>query len=259
MRILSLCTVKGGVGKTMINYQVSGALSALNYKILCIDVDPQHNLSSAFLEEDYTNSLIDVLNDECTIKDVIIKPYPDDDILKNIDLIPCNYDLFYFDGDNASNKYLKLKQVLNNSDLDYDFVLIDTNPAINILTANVLSCSDKVIGVLDNSLDSIKGFQYLENTIMKDIKESINPNLDVLGIVLNNSDSRSKIGTTTMKTIVRLYGDKLFDTDISASIKNKESRTAKQPLVVYEPKHKSTLQFINLTNEILERLGVKNG
>ena len=259
MYITLFANIKGGTGKSMCVYQISSCLSMLNYKVLCIDVDPQHNLSNAFLECDYKYSLVDALNNTCSLKEIIIKPYPEDDILNNIDLIPCNYDLFYFDGDNSKDKYLKLKQLIDNSNLDYDFILIDTNPAINILTANVLSCADNIIGVFDNSLDSIKGFQYLEDTIMKDIKESINPNLEVLGIVLNNSDFRSKIGTATMKTIVRLYGDKLFDSDISASIKNKESRTAKQPLVVYEPKHKSTLQFISLTNEILERLGANNG
>lgn len=251
------CNIKGGVGKSMTVYQVSGYLSNLGYKVLCIDADPQHNLSKAYSNHEYEYSLMDLLDNKVKFKDVVITPYKDDEILKNIDLIPSNFDLFYFDV-NEKN-YLKLKEVLDNSNLDYDFILIDTNPSINILTANVLSYVDYVIGIFDSSADSITGFQYLEKSIMKSVRDSVNPKLDVLGIVLNNNDTRSRIGTLTMKTIVRLYGDKLFDTDISASVKNKESRTAKLPLVSYEPKHKSAMQFEQLTNEIIERLGELNG
>lgn len=257
MVVIGNCNVKGGVGKSMIVYQVSGYLSKLGYKVLCIDADPQHNLSNGYLNYTCKQGLMDLLDNKVKFKDVVITPYKDDEILTNIDLLPSNFDLFYFDV-NEKN-YLKLKEILDNSNLQYDYVLIDTNPSINILTANVLSYVDYVIGVFDSSADSITGFQYLEKSIIKSVKESVNPKLDVLGIVLNNNDTRSKIGTMTMKTIVRLYGDKLFDNDISASVKTKESRTARFPLVSYEPKHKSAIQFENLTNEIIGRLGELNG
>jgi len=243
----------------MLLYQISGYLSSMGYKVLCIDADPQHNLTKAMLDTTPTKGLMELLNGECIFNDVIYQPYKDDENLKNISLLPSNYELFFFEKDNNPNKPMILKTILNdaynNGELDFDFVLIDTNPAINLINTSVFIYAENIIGVLDASLDSLEGFKYLETKIIQSVKAKINPALKIFGLIINNNDRRTNFSTVMMKTVIRKYGDLLFDTMINPSVKNKESRAARIPLVSYMPKHDSSIQFDKLTKEFIERIG----
>jgi chromosome partitioning protein len=257
-KVCFTCNVKGGTGKTNVSFQISGFLSALGYKVLCIDADPQHNLTKSYINYTPDNGLMELLNDECSFTDIVIQPYKDNDVLSNIYLLPCNYDLFFFNNDNGNNKPNKLKTIMDaeydKGNLNYDVILIDTNPAISLINTNVFVYADNIIGVLDTSLDSLEGFKYLETKVIKPIQEKVNPNLKLFGIVINNN-SKTNFSMAMLKTVTRLYGDLVFDEIISTSVKNKESRASKQPLVTYCPKHSSYTQFESLTKEFVERLG----
>ena len=113
--------------------------------------------------------------------------------------------------------------------------------------------------LLDASTDSIEGFTFLENKIINPIREKANKELNVSGIILNNNDKRSNFSNAVLKTIIRLYGDKAFDTNILASIKHKESRASRLPIIEYDPKHDASKLYELLTNEFLERFGENNG
>lgn len=255
----AFCNVKGGCGKTMSIFQLSGCLSAKGYKILCIDADPQHNLSKAFIDNTPDKGLVEVLNNECYFQEVIQQPYPDNEKLKNIYLLPCNYDLFFFENDGNNEKVLTLNRIMKQAEkdnlLDYDFIFIDTNPAINLISTNVLIYTDNIVSIFDSSLDSIEGFEFMEERIIKDIRKNINFDLKIFGVILNNNDRRTNFSMLMFKTITKKYGDTAFDTVISPSIKNKESRAARLPLIEYEPKHASTLQFLDLADEFIKRIG----
>lgn len=258
-KVCFCCNVKGGTGKTNVSFQMSGFLSSMGYKVLCIDADPQHNLTKSYINNTPNNGLMELLNGECSFEDIVMQPYKDNDTLKNIYLLPCNYDLFFFNNDNGNNKPNKLKTIMDkeyeNGNLNYDIILIDTNPAINLINTNVFVYAENMIGVFDTSLDSLEGFRYLESKVIKPIQEKANPNLKLLGVVMNNN-SRNNFSMAMLKTVTRLYGDLVFDEIISISVKNKESRMYKIPLVTYCPKHTSFDQFKALTKEFLERLGI---
>jgi len=248
--------LKGGCGKTMLNYMLSASLSERGYKILCVDLDGQHNLSKAFLNKTPEKSLSNVLDGECTVNDVIVQPYPESEKLKNIYLLPCNYDLFFFVEDGQPNKVLKFKKVMEQLSMEYSFIFVDTNPSISLVTTSALLYCSNVIGVLDASLDSIEGFQFLEKKIINEIQKEANKDLKIFGIIQNNHDRRTNFTQAMMETTEKLYKKYLFKTIISPSSINKESRAARVPLVEYDPKHPSSIQFSDLAGEFLRRVGV---
>ena len=263
MNSFAFCNVKGGVGKSNSAIQLSGFISELGYKVLCIDGDPQHNLTKAFLDTTPTKGLMELLCDECTFEETIQQPYPNSSKLKNIYLLPCNYDLFFFLDDKSPNQALKFKSIMDNAQrnnlLDYDFIFVDTNPAITLISTSILLYVKNIVGVFDSSLDSMEGFRFLESKIIKPIQESTNPDLKLFGVVLNNNDRRTNFSMEMIKSMVRLYGDAVFDTIISPSVKNKESRAMRLPLAEYDPKHNSSIQFSQLAKEFVQRVGVVNG
>lgn len=262
--------VKGGCGKTNLNYQLSNMLVSKGYKVLCVDGDPQHNLTKALTGKTPEKGLMELLCGECEFSDVIVQPYPDSQLLQNLYLLPCNYELFFFTNDDAeedksekTKKSLLLKNIFDKAkadgNLDYDFIFFDTNPSISLITTNILIYAQNIVGVFDASLDSIEGFQFLESRIVKPIQTKINPDLKLFGMIINNSDKRTTFSTAVFKAIIRLYGDLVFDESITPSTKNKQSRAVRIPLVEYEPKHPSTLQFNTLAEEFLKRVGEING
>jgi chromosome partitioning protein len=264
------CNVKGGVGKTNLLYQSAGVISSMGYSVLCVDGDPQHNLTKALIGKTPKLGLMELLYGECKFTDVILRPYPDSALLQNIYLLPCNYELFFFTNDeeeyehkNTIKKPLLLKTIFDKAKIDgymdYDFIFFDTNPSISLITTNILIYAKNIVGVFDASLDSIEGFQFLENRIVKPIQDKINHDLKLFGMIINNSDRRTTFSAAVLKTIIRLYGDLVFDESITPSTKNKQSRAARIPLIEYEPKHPSTLQFNALTLEFLKRIGETNG
>jgi chromosome partitioning protein len=259
MKTFVISSLKGGTGKTNTCNQLCAQLSSKGYKVLCIDADPQHNLTKSMVNETPTKGLMELLNNECTIEDVIQIPFPDDDNLKNISLLPCNYELFFFEKDGNKQKPMLLRDTMNKAfdegKLNYDFIFIDTNPAINLISTSAFIYGENIIGVLDASIDSLEGFKYLESTIIKSVQENVNPSLKIFGVVINNNDRRTNFSTVMLKTVIRKYGDLLFDTMINPSVKNKESRAARIPLVSYAPKHDSSIQFEKLANEFIERIG----
>ena len=244
--------VKGGSGKTMTTFQLAGTLSDRGYKVLCVDLDPQGNLTRAFLPVKPGIGMYELLSGEAKFEDIVKQPYPDNNKLKNIYLLPTTYDLFYF----KEGEYtpLHLKEELSKHDSVYDFVLIDTNPSISFTTLNALIYANFIFGVLDASLDSIDGFQYLTEEIVEQIKEHVSKDLKIIGVLLNENDKRKNISKEILKIMKEVYGKLMFDTYISVSAKAEESRVAKLPIIEYDPRGVATDQYTTLTQELIKRL-----
>lgn len=245
---------KGGCGKTMCLFQTSGLLSTWNYKVLCVDFDPQGNLTSAF-----TSKEIDVGANELLLgqvspleKGLIIKPYPNDVLLKNIYLLPTTRELNFLDRSRDKNQRIDIKNILGKIDKDFDLVLIDTSPSVNLVNALAYYYVDYIIGVLDNSNDSKDGFDYVYKTLITETQK-LNPKLDILGIVANNN-KKSNFSKTLNDVFKIRYGKYMFDTVIDNGIKAVESRAIKLPLIEYAPSEKLTNQFAHLSAEIVKRL-----
>lgn len=249
---LSFMNIKGGVGKTSITFQIAGMLSDRGKRVLCVDCDAQNNLTKSFFKEIPDTTLYDVLFNDVDIKEAIYTPY-ETEKLNNLDVIPSSYQLFnYIKGDP-----LILQKKLSSIESYYDFCLIDVNPSVSLILTSVLCCLNYIVGVLDLSVDSINGFEFLKNDLIDENIQRINPNLKILGILINNINKNTIFANDLLKHCKNKYKNLLFNTYINNSIINKESRAIMKPLIEYDIKHPCTVAFSELTSEILKRTGVK--
>jgi len=259
---IAFANVKGGTGKTMTTMQLSGCLSERGYKVLVIDMDPQGNITRAFLKKRPEIGMYEFLTGETNFDDILICPYPDIDTLKNIYLLPTTYDLFYFSNDNWEEKgrkflptELKEKLFFLKDNKDFDIVFLDTNPTISLTSINVFCYADYILGVLDASVDSIEGFQYMSEKI-KTIQKYVNPKLKILGVLLNENDRRKRISKEMLDLMQNIYHDQLFQTIIPTSSAAEESRAAGLPLIEYDPRCPAAQQYAQLTGELIKKISL---
>lgn len=263
MKITNFTSLKGGVGKSMIVYNLSGCLADRGFKVLCIDGDPQHNLSKAMLGIKPNYGLYELLRNEVSLKDVVLSPYKDSDnkILRNIDLLPCNYNLYLYEKDSTNpNQIFEMKERLASLN-GYDYILIDTNPALSFVLTSIYTYSHNYIGVFDMSKDAMDGFEFLEDSIINNIKKNVNQDLQFKGIILNHKTNRKiSYNDQLVRAVKNKYNKMVFDVIISESVANKESRVVNFPMISYNSRHQSTLQYCDLTSEFIKRLdGDYNG
>jgi chromosome partitioning protein len=253
---ITFANIKGGVGKTTTLFQVAGLLSDRGYKILIIDCDPQGNVSNNLFGDNVPIGLNELLLNRANINDVIIQPYPNDETLKNISVITSSVDLFYIednDKDFIETFHNKLHILLAPIENNFDFILLDTNPSPNLTNSMAYCYTQYFIGILDTSIHSLRGFQYLES-IINIIHDTVNPQSKILGILINNFDRRVNIDKSFSQVIKETYGELVFKTIISHLTINAESQAFNNPLIRYKNNHNATGQYIELITEILKRL-----
>lgn len=249
--------IKGGVGKTMAIFNISACLSERGKSVLLIDADPQHNLSKACLGNKgkaIANGLYELLMGECQLSDIIYQPYPNTEELVNIFLIPSNYNLFLYDKNPENpNSIYRLKEVLNQLK-NFDYVLIDTNPSLSFVLTSVLAASDAVVSVFDSSDDSIDGFVFLKENLIKSIQQTVNPELKIAGIILNNHDRRTTFSEDIITLTDKHFPKLRFNTIVKTITLNKHSRALFTPVLAYDNRHQSSLQWIDLAGEFIKRM-----
>jgi len=260
MKRVCFSNIKGGVGKTTTCFNVAGVLAQAGYKVLCLDIDPQGNFSDDLFGDDYPVGINELILGKATLQQVLSQPYPEHEYLRNIWAITADVSLFYIEDNdpNFESEYvMKLNYLLKDIENDFDYCLIDTNPSPSLLTnAMAYSYSDYIIGVLDISKHSIKGFEYLKS-IIKDTQQIVNPNLQILGIIINNTDKRTNFSNDIIKTINELYGDLVFSTNISTIVKIKEASVYSLPIVSYDAVGAARLQYTDLVGNIVNRINLK--
>jgi len=249
-KTIAIANQKGGVGKTNITFNLSGALAQKNKKILLIDLDQQGNLSSAFLDNIYNlkTTVADILlENDIPISGVIQKTS-----FQNIDIIPSNIDLSKIDlqlaGEPDAQYFLadKLKNVKDN----YDYILIDCPPSLGLPTRIGLVASDEVIIPLECQEWAVKGTAYLRDAIAK-IKKRANPKLKIMGYLISKLDSRRKLEEVYRDTILETFKDKVFKTNLKDSVKYAETATFKKPITIYLPSSGQAKAYHKLAQEIL--------
>lgn len=242
--------VKGGTGKSTLLLQVGSCLADRGYKVLFVETDAQHNLSDSIFNKVPDVGLYDLLTNKATINDVVYTPYDGINSLKNIDIIPCDYNLFNYIKGSPTELTDKLKPI----EQYYDVIMVDTNPSLSAILTNALVYADKIIGVLDSSISSVRGLEFLKDTVIKEIQEKLKPNIEFLGIVLNNNNRNTQFSDELLKLCNRNYGKLMFNTIIAHSVIYKESSAARIPLIEYCPRHQATMQINDLTGDIVKRL-----
>ena len=247
MNTLSFVNQKGGVGKSTVCFNVGAALSLCGFSVLQIDSDPQGDLSSMSghetTEEDF--SLYDVLHGTEARKAV-------QNIRKGFSIIPADDRLSFAELDLAEKKRTLLRDALKAFRRDYDFILIDCPPSLNVLTVNALAASDGVIIPVQTQYLPLRGVSRLNETIEK-TRETLNKKLEVYGVVLTFFDRRQNLDNEVRDSLSRAFGEKVFKKVIPRSVKLAEAPSHGLSIFEYAPRSRAAASFKELAAEVIYR------
>ena len=255
-KVISIANQKGGVGKTSTTVNLGAGLQKLGFDVLLIDLDAQGNLTMSLGFQDPDNlsySITDAL--EKAVKEENIDP--SEGILstdEGIDLMPANISLSEFEVRliNEYGREAMLKQFIDSVKMNYDFILIDCAPSLNIMTINALVASDSVLIPTQPQYFSTAGLQMLFQTINK-VQHKMNPELQIEGVLVTMMDKRPKFTRELVSLIREAYGSSVhvFDTEIPTSIRMTESGANGQSIFQYDPKGKVAEAYENLAKEVV--------
>jgi chromosome partitioning protein len=256
-RIVALCNQKGGVGKTTSTINLGAALAEVGRRVLLVDFDPQGALSVGLgvqphqLDRTAYNLLMER---GVTIDDVLLKTS-----VAGMDLLPSNIDLSAAEVQlvNEVAREQTLARVLAPVAADYDFVLIDCQPSLGLLTVNALTAAHGVIIPLECEFFSLRGVALLIDTIDK-VRERLNPELKLDGILATMYDGRTLHGREVFTRVVEAFGDTVFDTVITRTVRFPETTVAGEPITSWAPTSTGATAYRNLAREVLGRAAAKS-
>jgi chromosome partitioning protein len=251
-RIVALCNQKGGVGKTTSTINLGAALAEYGRRVLLVDFDPQGALSVGLgvqphqLDRTAYNLLMER---DVAIDDILLKT-----AVPGMDLLPSNIDLSAAEvqlvGEVAREQ--TLSRVLRPVVDEYDFMLIDCQPSLGLLTVNALTAANEVIVPLECEFFSLRGVALLIDTIEK-VRERLNPSLKLAGILATMYDGRTLHGREVFARVVEAFGDQVFDTVISRTVRFPETTVAGEPITTWAPTSAGAKAYRNLAREVLAR------
>ena len=256
MQIISVINQKGGVGKTTTVINLAAGLSQQDKKILVIDLDPQGNattglgLSNLGASED---TIYGVLNDTKQISEVIKKTE-----FKNLDIITSNVDLSGLEVETAGNSNrafilkLKLTAYLNDSRGSYDYILIDCPPSLSLLTVIALVSSNSLVVPLQTEFFALEGLTQLMKTIER-IKISLNPDLNIRGILLTMYDKRNKLSSQVEKEARDYFNEKVYSTVIPRNVRLSEAPSHGMPVLMYDKLCPGSKSYFSFTDEFINQ------
>ena len=246
-KIVTVTNQKGGTGKSTTAGALAAGLSLRGYKTLAVDLDAQGNLTYTFGADNTGATVLEVLTGDATAAEAIKRT-------QSCDVLPANKALAGADAYiKETGKEYRLKEALENVADQYDYIIIDTPPALGILTVNALTACQSVIIPSQADIYSIQGIEQLSET-MKPVKKYCNPGLEIEGILLTRYSARSVLSREVADMLEELaakLGTKLFKTKIREAIAVKEAQISQQSLFEYSPKAKPTEDYNALIDELV--------
>lgn len=255
--VLAITNQKGGVGKTTTSVNLAASLAATKRRVLLIDLDPQGNatMGSGVDKNDLEQSVYDVLVDGAAIA-AIVKPAPE----SGFSVLPANQDLTAAEVEliNEIGREFRLKEALAAVLADYDYILIDCPPSLNMLTVNALAAADGVIIPMQCEYYALEGLSALLNTVNR-VKQLINPDLEIEGILRTMYDGRNSLTNHVTEDLRRHFGDQLYSTVIPRNVRLAEAPSHGLPVLYYDKQSKGALAYLALAGELLRRAAQKQG
>ncbi len=250
LKILSIVNQKGGVGKTTTSINLSACLYKMKRKVLLIDLDPQSNATrgSGIASETLESSVNDVLLDRAPIKSTIMSSVHD-----GYDLLPATPALTESEVSLVSknDREFILKNILKVISSDYDYILMDCPPSLNILTVNSLVSATGVLIPVQCEFFALQGLSELVNTINQ-IQNSSNENLKIEGILRTMFDSRNNLSNDVSEQLAEYFPDELYKTKIPRNIKVAEAPSHGKSILQYDGLSKGSLSYYSLAGEIIK-------
>ena len=252
--VISMCNQKGGVGKTTSTINLGAALAEYGRRVLLVDLDPQGALSAGLGVPHY-----ELAN---TVHNLMVEPRVGiDDVLihtrvEGLDLVPSNIDLSAAEIQlvNEVGREQTLGRALRPVLDSYDYVLIDCQPSLGLLTVNALACSDGVVIPTECEFFSLRGLALLTDTVDK-VRDRLNPRLAISGILVTRYDSRTVNAREVMARVIERFGDLVFDTVINRTVRFPETSVAGEPITTWAPKSSGALAYRTLAREVIDRFG----
>ena len=250
--VISIANQKGGVGKTTTTINLGGALAELGHRVLCVDMDPQANLTVGLglnpnqIEASIANVLLDP---SLTLQDIVEQTETD-----GIDVAPSDIDLSATENQLFSSigREHALREVLHGSEKQYDYVIIDCPPTLGLLTINALVAADGVIVPVQTQYYSLKGFTALNTVITQIRAKGLNPRLRILGILPTFYDKRTNLAKDMLAELGELGDHHIFHSIVKQTVRLGEAPLAGKPVTSYASKSDAAAAYRGLAQEVVE-------
>lgn len=248
-RVIAITNQKGGVGKTTTSTNLSACLAELGKKVLVVDIDPQGNATSGLGIEknELENTIYDLFIGECELDECLQK-----NTLENLSVLPSNVNLSGAEIDliGVEHREYILKKKLESIKDDYDYIIIDCPPSLNILTVNALSAADSVLVPIQCEYYALEGLSQLIYTINL-VKKRLNPELKMEGVVFTMYDARTNLSLEVVENVKSNLKQTIYKTIIPRNIKLAEAPSRGMPINIYDPKSAGAESYRLLAEEVI--------
>lgn len=249
-KIIAIANQKGGVGKTTTSINLSACLAEKGKKVLVIDTDPQGNTTSGFGidKNNLDNTIYELILGECTIKDCIIK-----EVIENVSLLPSNVNLAAAEIEliGVDKKEYILKNEVDYVKDEYDYIMIDCPPSLNMLTINSMTTANSVLVPIQCEYYALEGLSQLIHTVNL-VKERLNPELEMEGVVFTMFDSRTNLSMQVVENVKANLHQRVYKTMIPRNIRLAEAPSYGMPISRYDAKSAGAEAYMQLADEVME-------